>query len=119
MGKIFYTARDIEDMASSGERSLSIGDNVVLTDLAYESARRLGVKLVQLHDNPPGAPVRPYINKVGSPSVSEKPKAVDSSGTSSIKTRVKKAVMARLGSSIEEEVLDRIIDKVFKELGVS
>ena len=119
MGKTFYTERDIEDMASRDERSLLVNDDVVLTDLAYEASRRLGIKLIQPHDNPPGAPVRPYINKVGSPSVSGQPKAVDSPVISSVRARVKKALMARLGGSIEEEVLERIIDKVFNELGVS
>jgi len=119
MGKTFYTERDIEDMSSSGKRSLSVGDDVVLTDLAYEAAHRLGVKLVQPHENPPGAPVRPYINKESSPSVSEKPKMISSSSSSSIRERVKKAVISKLSGSIEEKVLERIIDNVFKQLGVS
>ena len=58
MAKIFYTERDIEDMARRGEMTLVVGDNVVLTDLAYESARRLHVELVQPHDTPPAAPIR-------------------------------------------------------------
>ena len=62
MAKTFYTERDIEDMARRGERTLVVTDDVVLTDLAYESARKLNVELVQPHDTPPGAPIRPYLN---------------------------------------------------------
>ena len=62
MPKEFYTERDIEDMVKRGILSLEINDNVVLTDLAYEKANRLGMQLVRdKPDNPPAAPVRPYI----------------------------------------------------------
>ena len=48
MPKIFYTDRDIEDIVKGGAKSLFIGgDNVVLTDLAYEKARKLGLVLVK------------------------------------------------------------------------
>jgi hypothetical protein len=46
MPKTFYTEIDIEDMVKRGTLSLEINDNVVLTDLAYEKANRLGVKLI-------------------------------------------------------------------------
>jgi L-ribulose-5-phosphate 4-epimerase len=47
MPKVFYTEIDIEKMAKCGVLSLEINDNVVLTDLAYERATRLGFKLVR------------------------------------------------------------------------
>src|SRR5690242_6006933 len=62
MPKKFYTERDIEDMVKRGIRSLVVSENVVLTDLAYERANRLGMQLVRdKPDNPPAAPVRPYL----------------------------------------------------------
>ncbi len=64
MPKEFYTERDIEDMVKRGILSLEVNDNVVLTDLAYEKANRLGMRLVRdKPDNPPGAPVRPYLSQ--------------------------------------------------------
>ena len=64
MAKVFYTEIDIVDMVKRGILSLEINDNVVLTDLAYEKANRLGLKLVRdKPDNPPAAPVRPYITQ--------------------------------------------------------
>src|SRR5512133_207146 len=64
MPKEFYTERDIEDMVKRGVLSLEINDGVVLTDLAYEKANRLGMRLVRdKPDNPPAAPVRPYLSQ--------------------------------------------------------
>ena len=117
MGKVFYTERDIEDMAARGERSLDVCEDVVLTDLAYESARKLGVKLVQQNDNPPGAPVRPYINKTVSPSVAAA-RAAPTMRIDEVKQRVKTAVMAQLGDQVDEALLDRIIEKALSDLGV-
>ncbi len=64
MPKVFYTEIDIVEMVKRGVMSLEVNDDVVLTDLAYEKANRLGLKLVRdKPDNPPAAPVRPYITQ--------------------------------------------------------
>src|SRR5918996_2132230 len=64
MPKEFYTEKDIEDLFQRGIRSLQVTENVVLTELAYEKAKRLDVQLLTDRvDNPPGAPVRPYISE--------------------------------------------------------
>ena len=44
MPKEFYTERDIEDMFKRGTTALELSDDVVLTELAYEKAKRLGVQ---------------------------------------------------------------------------
>jgi hypothetical protein len=118
MAKIFYTERDIEDMASRGERRLVVNDDVVLTDLAYESARKLNVELVQQHDTPPGAPIRPYFNS-SDPSFSAASPAMPASArVEAIKLRVKSAVKDRLGDQLDDTVLDRIIERVAADLGL-
>jgi hypothetical protein len=64
MAKTFYTDHDIEDMVKRGVMSLALNDNIVLTDLAYEKAGRLGVSLISpTAYTPPAAPVRPYLSK--------------------------------------------------------
>ena len=45
MPKIFFTERDIEELAARGEMFLEVSDEVVLTELAYEKAQCLGVRL--------------------------------------------------------------------------
>src|SRR5512137_2002259 len=73
MPKEFYTEKDIEDMVKRGIQSLVVGENVVLTELAYEKAARLGMKLIQDRpDNPPSAPVRPYLSQNLEPRPSSK-----------------------------------------------
>ena len=136
MAKVFYTEHDIEDMVKRGERSLVVTDDVVLTDLAYESARRLGVELLQPNDTPPAAPIRPYINKTAtrpapkappqaSPQFSAKaaPTSAAAAPASSrllaIKARVKTAVKAKLGNQIDDATLDRIIERVAADLGLN
>jgi hypothetical protein len=128
MAKVFYTEHDIEDMVKRGERSLVVTDDVVLTDLAYEMARRLGVQLVQPTDTPPAAPIRPYINKAASPAAAQTPAAVPATPVATpaagarvaaIKARVKAAVLAQLGSSaVDEATLDRIIERAAADLGL-
>ena len=62
--KTFYTEHDIEDLVCRGIMSLALNDHIVLTDLAYEKARQLGMSLVSPHASiPPAAPVRPYLSK--------------------------------------------------------
>ena len=116
MAKEFYTERDIEDMVQRGDRRLIVNDDVILTDLAYEKAKRLGVELVQPNDTPPAAPIRPYINKT-SPKPAA-PKLQTSSKIEAIRANVKSAVRTRLGSQVSDELLDRIIDRVAAELGL-
>ena len=128
MAKVFYTEHDIEDMVKRGERSLVVTDDVVLTDLAYEMARRLGVQLVQPTDTPPAAPIRPYINKAASPAAAQSPAAVPPAPVAApvngarvavIKARVKAAVLAQLGSNaVDDATLERIIERVAAELGL-
>lgn len=118
MAKTFYTERDIEDMARRGERTLVVNDDIVLTDLAFESARRLNVELVQPYDTPPGAPIRPYINKTDSTFSAAMTGLPPSARVEAIKERVKNAVKARLGSQVDDAVLDRIIERVAADLGL-
>ena len=118
MAKTFFTERDVEDMVRRGERTLAVNDDVVLTDLAYETAHKLNVELVQQHDTPPGAPIRPYFSRSDT-AFSAAPAAMPSSArVEAIKLRVKSAVRERLGSQVDEAVLDRIIERVAADLGL-
>jgi hypothetical protein len=121
MPKVFYTEIDIEDMVKRGALSLEINDNVVLTDLAYEKANRLGLKLVRdKPENPPAAPVRPYVvqhipqkQMEATPGVDAPPTAVND-----LAQRIHNAVAARLGSQVDPALLDVIIQRVLNSTGV-
>src|SRR6266498_572789 len=79
MPKEFYTEKDIEDLFKRGIRSLQITENVVLTELAYEKANRLGLQLFSdpaaPQGGPPAAPVRPYLSNGGAHRASHTPTA--------------------------------------------
>jgi hypothetical protein len=121
MPKVFYTEHDIEDMVKRGALSLEINDNVVLTDLAYEKANRLGLKLVcDKPENPPAAPVRPYVaQQMSQKQVEAMPGiGVPPPAANDLAQRIHHAVVARLGSQVDPALLDTIIQRVLNSTGV-
>ncbi len=126
MPKIFYTERDIEDLAKRGVISLLEDDDVVLTDLARDKAIRLGIEIVHQIDQPPSAPERPYITEITSPSAvspaGKVPAKARSSGTSTsgeeLFENVRAEVVARLGDAVDPQLLDTIIRRVLQNVGV-
>jgi hypothetical protein len=126
MPKEFYTEQDIEDLFKRGIRSLQITENVVLTELAYEKATRLGLQLVSDRaDNPPAAPVRPYLSEAGTPRakpavapiVQPTPQPAPSN-TADVEKRIRSAVIAKLGNQVDAKLLDNIIHRVVKGVGL-
>ncbi len=132
MPKVFYTEKDIEDFVHQGILSLEVNDNVVLTDLAYEKAQRLGMKLVRTSpDNPPAAPVRPYLAQktTAAPAPAPSTKAPSASAStpsqpspakddSDLAQRIRSAVNARLGGQVDPALLDAIIKRVLSSTGL-
>ncbi|HEX9332952.1 MAG TPA: hypothetical protein VF896_13765 [Anaerolineales bacterium] len=132
MPKEFYTEKDIEDLFKRGIKSLQITENVVLTELAYEKARRLDFQLISDDaDNPPAAPVRPYLSEPPtrqtahvkpivapvSPSVitQANPNPLNAGD---VEKRIRSAVIARLGNQVDAKLLDNIIHRVVKGIGL-
>jgi hypothetical protein len=147
MPKQFYTEKDIEDLFNSGRRSLQVTDDVVLTELAYERAKRLGLELTSDQaDTPPAAPVRPYLvdgNHAAHakptvtpavPTISQPahastafgqqtpslryPKGTMSAREEAIEQRIRSAVIAKLGNQVDAKLLDNIIHRVVKGIGL-
>ncbi|HSL44578.1 MAG TPA: hypothetical protein VK897_14170 [Anaerolineales bacterium] len=136
MPKEFYTEKDIEDLVSRGTRSLQVTENVVLTELAYEKANRLGLQLVSTNaENPPAAPVRPYISEqqtrrpvptIGpaAPVVEAQPKPIptpsppQTDNKNDVEERIRSAVITRLGNQVDAKLLDNIIHRVVKNVGL-
>jgi hypothetical protein len=128
MPKQFYTEKDIEELVQRGVTSLQVTDEVVLTELAYEKARRMGLQLVTSQpDTPPGAPVRPYLSenkpaqsrpRVDSVSPAVSPPQPARSDTTAIEQRIRLAVIAKLGNQVDAKLLDNIIHRVVKSTGL-
>jgi hypothetical protein len=119
MAKQFYTERDIEDMAARGTFSLNVNDDVVLTELAFEKAEKLGVKLVHPHPLPPAAPVRPYLSEEVKPSKSQVTASSAYTEESDLRQRIRTAVKAKLGDQVDNTLLETIISRVLNNVGVS
>jgi hypothetical protein len=117
MPKQFYTEHEIEDMVKQGIQSLELNDNVVMTELAYEKAGKLGLKLIRAVDQPPAAPVRPYIAKESFDASPISAGATPASGN--LQSRVREAVVARLGKQVDPALLDTIITRSLKAVGLS
>jgi hypothetical protein len=132
MPKEFYTEKDIEDLFQRGIKSLQITENVILTELAYEKARRLDFQLItDRADNPPAAPVRPYLSESPLKQTSPAKPTVDPvspvattqskptpSNSSDVEKRIRSAVIARLGDQVDAKLLDNIIHHVVKGIGL-
>jgi len=118
MPKTFYTERDIEDLFARGSHSLVVGEDVVLTELAYERARQLGVQLLQPSDTPPAAPVRPYLSQAPVPLKPQAGSPAPTPHLDELKARVREAVKARLGTEIDPALLDQIIERVASQIGL-
>ncbi len=119
MAKQFYTERDIEDLAARGVFTLTVCDDVVLTELAYEKAERLGVKLIQPHELPPASPVRPYLSEPVTPPAS-KPMGngrVPVQDDEGLRQRIRTAVTSKLGDQVDPDLLDAIITRVLANIG--
>lgn len=131
MPKEFYTEKDIEDLFNRGVRSLQVTENVVLTELAYEKAKRLDFQLVtDRADNPPAAPVRPYLSEAQTvrpvpmaprttpvtPAMTQPMPTLPN--TTEIEKRIRSAVIARLGNQVDGQLLDNIIHRVVKGVGL-
>jgi hypothetical protein len=78
-------------------------------------------------DNPPAAPVRPYLSEKEPPRpkpvVAPVPQAVSQprpaqSSSVAIEQRIRSAVMARLGNQVDAQLLDNIIHRVVKATGL-
>ncbi len=118
MPKIFYTERDIEDLYHQGVATLVVNDDVVVTDVAREKARKLGVELLKEHDQPSSAPIRPYITKNVSPSAApplpETP--APSQPTAALEEQVFQAVQNKVGGVVDSSLLKAIISRVLKNV---
>ena len=109
MSRTFYTESDILDLLRKGQRTLVLGEQDRLTDLARERAFKEGLSIERVQEA-----AQP---KARSSSSAHAP--VKSASRSELRARVQQAVRARLGDEIDPELLDRIIERVLDQVGLS
>lgn len=118
MAKKFYTEQDIEEMANRGQMVLDVCDNVVLTELAYEKAGRLGLKLNQINQLPPSAPVRPYLSQPIQNNENNNSCGCTNNTEINLTQRIKDAVALKLGNQVDPVLLETIISRVLNNIKV-
>ncbi|MFL7838681.1 MAG: hypothetical protein ACK2T4_03890 [Candidatus Promineifilaceae bacterium] len=70
---IYFTAKDIEELAAQGIRQLEVGPGVTLTDFARETARQLNITLVDSRKKaPPSTAPAPPRSFSSTPSARDK-----------------------------------------------
>jgi hypothetical protein len=124
MPKEFFTERDIENLFARGVTALELNDNVVLTEIAYEKARLLGLRLIHnRRDTSPSAAPAPTLSEKQNPAVTLVPLAppanlLEGGPESKLHRRIRSAVLAKLGDQIDPILVDNIIKRVLASTGV-
>jgi hypothetical protein len=105
MARTIYTERDIEELARKAVSELTLGENVYVTDVARERAEKLAIRLVA-----------PVVMVSPSPTVMPSRSTPGSIDKEELYRRVKAGVIARLGSNIDENIIDQVARKVVNRL---
>jgi len=120
--KVFYTERDIETLSAQGVTEIEVDNDVVITDLAQDKARDLGIKMkkVAVRSGPPApgglsrlaatspSNLTPAMTRAQqSPPTPKSP--VVTNPDAELVAKVKAAVVARLGTTEHSDLLDRLI----------
>jgi hypothetical protein len=114
--KTFYTERDIVDLHAAGQTRLEIDDDIVLTELAREKAVELGLRLVPARQR--SSQAEQLLQAFGAhlPGSARHPATTTSGPATSIDLklveRVKAGVIARLGTTEFNGLLDQVLPQV-------
>ncbi len=112
MPRIFYTERDIQDLAKRGVKQIEVDDNVSITDVAREKMEALGIKAKTVSSGP-AAPA-----PTGAPTLqSSTPSApLSDMERQQVMEKVRNGVIARLGPGVDVTLVDTIVRRVVSQL---
>jgi hypothetical protein len=111
----FYTEIDIIDMVRAGKRSLVLNKDDRITDVARERALKEGINIAR---PPSEAAKRPEYQAPAMSSVSHPGTASTTDRREDIQRRVQKTVRAKLGESVDAQMIDDVIRRVLDQLGI-
>ncbi len=106
--KTFYSAEDIENFADRGQREICVDDNVVLTDLAKQTAQILGIHITDKSSGSspgkftPAGPQSPGRNRP----LSGKPKGCQR------RPRSQSATTPGRATGQSSQVVDKMVEKI-------
>ena len=128
MARIFYTERDIEDLAKRGVTEIEVTASVYLTDLARETMDKLGIKRrvsggsAASSSSVLASPDVANLHTQTAPMASASHNAPASGTTLSpaekreVMDKVKSGVIARLGPGVDAAVVEQIVARVVEKL---
>lgn len=106
--KTFYSVEDIENFAAGGQREIYIDENIVLTDLAKQTAHMLGIRITE---KPPSSspdaftPARPpFVGRM--PALGGKPKGCQR------RPAMKSTPAAGTTPGQSRPVVDKLVEKI-------
>ncbi len=109
MPRIFYTERDIEELAKRGVKEIEVNDDVYITDVAREKMEQLGIKAKSLSSRPASNTLPNVQSPVASGTLSEAEKQ-------QVMEKVRSGVIARLGPGVDTSLVDTIVRRVVSQL---
>jgi len=102
--KTYYSAEDIENFAARGQGEISVDENVVLTDLAKQTAHMLGLHITQKR---PGLSPDTAASAAGkAPAFSGKPKGCQR------RPLQKPATAAGKPAGKSPQVVEKLVEKI-------
>ena len=113
--KTFYSAEDIENFADRGQTEISVDENVVLTDLAKQTAQMLGIRITAKPSGPSPAAFNPARNpSIGKPQAySGKPRGCQR------RPPEKSAPTLGAPAGQSRQVVDKLVEKIKRSNGRS
>jgi len=106
--KTFYSAEDIENFAERGQREIRVDDNVVLTDMAKQTAQMLGIRITQASAGSAPGNVTP-----AGPRSQDRPRALSGKPKGCQRRPANKSTTAPGPSAGQSsQVVDQLVEKV-------
>ncbi len=112
----FYTERDIQDLLNSGVRELALKEEDRITDLGREQAAKGGMRIIYPTEGGEAAPHR--YPPVAAPRATASQGGAARAKEADLRDRVRSSVIAKVGSEVDPDLIDDVISRVFRQLGI-
>ena len=115
---VYYTAKDIEELAAKGVRQLQIGPGITLTDFARESAQQLGIELVDSRKQAPqpSAPGSPAATRSAGDKYNKPSGCMHAAGEPTAMNTQATSPSTPQAENVDQNTVNKLIDLVGKAI---